>query len=76
MTKELIEHTNEQRQAIKQVYLTMFGKSLEEDLKSELNGDFEHVAVALLQPRFEYEANNLRKAIKVSKMILLSIFIE
>jgi len=64
VTKELIEHTNEQRQAIKQVYLTMFGKSLEEDLKSELNGDFEHVAVALLQPRFEYEANNLRKAIK------------
>lgn len=65
MTKELIEHTNQQRQEIKEKYLSMYGKTLEEDLKSELGGEFEHVAVALLMPRYEYDAHNLRKAIKV-----------
>lgn len=62
--KELVEHTNEQRQEIKQKYLTMYGKTLEEDLKSELGGELEHVAVALLMPAYEYDARNLRKAIK------------
>jgi len=62
--KELTEHTNEQRQEIKLKYLTMYGKSLEQDLKSELGGELEQVAVALLMPRYDYDAHNLKKAIK------------
>ena len=61
--KELVEHTNQQRQQIKEKYLELYGKTLEHDLKSELKGNFEDVAVALLKPRFEYDAENLRKAI-------------
>ena len=52
----------------------MYGKTLEEDLKSELGGQFEQVAIALLMPRYEYDARNLRKAIKVSKFYNLSIY--
>ena len=63
--KELVEHTNQQRQQIKEKYLEFYGKTLEHDLKSELKGNFEDVAVALLKPRFEYDAENLRKAIHV-----------
>jgi hypothetical protein len=50
----------------------MYGKTLEEDLKSELGGELEHVAVALLMPAYEYDARNLRKAIKVIIICFIS----
>ena len=63
--KELVEHTNQKRQQIKEKYFELYGKTLEHDLKSELSGNFEEVAVALLKPRFEYDAENLHNAIHV-----------
>ena len=63
--KEIIEHTNAQRQLIKEKYQNMYGHTLEQDLKSELNGNFEDVVVALLEPRVHYEAHCLRNAIHV-----------
>jgi len=61
--REIIEHTNAQRQLIKQKYQIMYGHSLEQDLKSELSGNFEDVVIALLEPSIEYEARCLRDAI-------------
>ena len=43
----------------------MYGHTLEQDLKSELNGNFEDVVVALLEPRLEYEAHCLKNSINV-----------
>jgi len=61
--KELTTHSNAQRQEVKEKYLAMYGNPLEHDLKDELKGKLEDVCVALLQSRFEYDAQNLRKAI-------------
>ena len=62
--REISSITNAQRQIVKDKYLSMYGHTLEEDLKSELNGDFEDIIIALLKPRFEYEAECIREAIK------------
>ena len=66
LIKELTTHSNAQRQEVKNKYLAMYGNPLEHDLKDELKGKLEDVCVALLQSRFEYDAQNLRKAIHVS----------
>ena len=77
--KEIIEHTNAQRQLIKEKYQNMYGHTLEQDLKSELNGNFEDVVVALLEPKVQYEAHCLRDAIHVylkkKKLIIFKIYL-
>uniref|UniRef100_A0A4W4FUA0 Annexin n=1 Tax=Electrophorus electricus TaxID=8005 RepID=A0A4W4FUA0_ELEEL len=55
-----------QRQQIKMVYKRDFGKDLDEDLKSELSGQFEKVVTGLLKTAPVYDAYELRNAIKVS----------
>ena len=62
--KEIIEHTNAQRQLIKEKYKVMYGHTLDQDLKSELGGNFEDVVIALLEPRVQYDASCLRNAIQ------------
>jgi annexin A7/11 len=64
--KEMLAFSNAQRQVIKDKYYNMYGKTLEEDLKSELNGNFENIVIALLKPRFVYEAECMNKAMKVN----------
>ena len=61
---EIVAHNNKQRQLIKEKYIAMYGKTLEEDLKSELGGKFERVVVDLLKPRYEYEAECVKQAIQ------------
>ena len=68
--KEIISLNNNQRQIVKEKYKLMHGHSLEEDLKSELNGDFEDIVVALLKPKYQFEAECLRSAIHVKLFIL------
>lgn len=63
--KEISLLTNKQRQIVKEKYLAIFGHTLEEDLNSELSGDFEDIIIALLKPRYEFEAECLKKAIHV-----------
>ena len=41
----------------------MYGRTLEEDVKKELSGNFEKAVLALLEPVDEYEAHHLRNAI-------------
>ncbi|XP_075818633.1 annexin A13 [Microtus pennsylvanicus] len=56
--------TSEQRQQIKQKYKMKYGKDLEDVLKSELSGNFEKTALALLDRPSEYAARQLQKAMK------------
>ena len=63
--REIVKLSNAQRQIVKQVYFTLYGKKLEEDLKSELSGNFEKSVLALLDQVDEYEAKCLREAMKV-----------
>uniref|UniRef100_A0A8C5LBZ2 Annexin n=1 Tax=Jaculus jaculus TaxID=51337 RepID=A0A8C5LBZ2_JACJA len=56
--------TSAERQRIKQKYKSKYGKDLEEVLKSELSGNFEKTALALLDLPSEYAARQLKKAMK------------
>ncbi|OWK04277.1 ANXA13 [Cervus elaphus hippelaphus] len=60
----LSSRTSNERQQIKQKYKTAYGKDLEEVLKSELSGNFEKTALALLDRPEEYAARQLQKAMK------------
>jgi len=62
--KEVLAHANGQRQLIKKQYKTMYGHTLEEDLKSEINGNFLKGVLSLLEPTDEYEAHCVKRAIK------------
>lgn len=60
----LSSRTSNERQQIKQKYKATYGKDLEEVLKSELSGNFEKTALALLDRPSEYDARQLQKAMK------------
>ncbi|NWR20740.1 ANX13 protein, partial [Emberiza fucata] len=66
--KKIIEvlssRTSEQRQQIKQKYKDLYSKEMEEDLKGDLSGNFEKAVLALLDLPCEYEARELRRALK------------
>lgn len=58
----LCARTNDQRQEIARVFKTMYGKDLPKELKSELHGDFEGLALALMELPIKYDADQLYKA--------------
>ncbi|KAL8181719.1 UNVERIFIED_CONTAM: Annexin A13 [Gekko kuhli] len=60
----LSTRSSDQRQQMKQSYKALYGKDLEEVLKGELSGNFEKTALALLDRPCEYDARELRKAMK------------
>ncbi|KAK2167200.1 hypothetical protein LSH36_31g03026 [Paralvinella palmiformis] len=60
----LVDHSNDQRQEIKTQFATMFGQDMEQELKSELGGDFEEAVVALITPPRVYDAKQLKEAVK------------
>ncbi|KAL5010563.1 hypothetical protein ScPMuIL_012868 [Solemya velum] len=60
----LAYRSNPQRVEIRDTYKTMFGKDLIEHLKSELSGGFLETAKCLCMSPPEFDAYNLRKAIK------------
>lgn len=51
----------------------MFGKDLLKDLKSELSGNFEKVIRALCLPHADFDATELRNAIKVECLIFICV---
>ncbi|XP_060580366.1 annexin A6-like [Ruditapes philippinarum] len=60
----LCYRSNTQRQELVSTYKTMFGKDLIEDIKSETSGHFCDTLKALLMAPAEYDAYQLRKAMK------------
>eukprot|EP00918_Siedleckia_nematoides_P095806 GHVU01210245.1.p1 GENE.GHVU01210245.1~~GHVU01210245.1.p1 ORF type:complete len:321 (-),score=58.75 GHVU01210245.1:1955-2917(-) len=55
---------SDQRQQIKTLFKTMYGKDLIKELKSELGGKLEDVIVALMMKPEEYLAHQLRRAMR------------
>ena len=64
LIKICANRTNAQRQQIKQAYKSTYGRDLISDLKSELRGKFEDAMVALFTEPIEYDADQLRDAMK------------
>ncbi|XP_010149451.1 PREDICTED: annexin A1, partial [Eurypyga helias] len=60
----LTKRTNAQRQQIKAAYQQAKGKSLEEALKKVLKSHLEDVVVALLKTPAQFDAEELRAAMK------------
>ncbi|XP_052262546.1 annexin A4-like isoform X2 [Dreissena polymorpha] len=60
----LAYRTNAQRIQIKNMYKTCFGKDLVADLKSELGGHFEDAIIALTMTESEYDAYELKRAMR------------
>ena len=56
--------TNAQRVEIADAYKAYYGKDIREDLKSELHGNFKDTVIALFTDPIEYDADELRKAMK------------
>ena len=64
LIKICANRNNRQRQEIKNAYKAMYGRDLISDLKSELHGKFEDAMVALFTEPIEYDADQLRGAMK------------
>lgn len=64
ITSIITNRSSEQRQETKVQFAQMFGKELEDALKSELGGHYEDVVLALFKKPYEYEATELHRAIK------------
>ncbi|KAK3576860.1 hypothetical protein CHS0354_012915 [Potamilus streckersoni] len=60
----LAGHCNRERQELKTMYKTCFGRDLVEDLKSETSGKFRSLIEYLLMPSRELDACSLKKAMK------------
>ncbi|XP_003977448.1 annexin A1a [Takifugu rubripes] len=60
----LVKRSNEQRQQIKEAYQQSSGKPLEAALKNALKGDLEDVVLALLKTPAQYDAQQLKLAMK------------
>lgn len=60
----LVKRSNDQRQTIKETYQKTCGKPLETALKNALKGDLEEVALALLKTPAQYDAQQLKLAMK------------
>ena len=64
LIKICANRTNAQRQQIKSAYVSLYGRDLIADLKSELHGKFEDAMIALFTEPIEYDADQLREAMK------------
>merc|ERR1712136_54505 len=62
ITNIIARRSNAQRQELKRNFAQMFGQDLEDELKSELGGDFEDGVVALLMPTVDFDAYCLHEA--------------
>merc|ERR1712168_456276 len=60
----LTSMSNEQRQAMKLHYKTMYGKELTDHLKSEIGGKFEELVMAIMKPTAEFYAEAVHYAIE------------
>lgn len=59
-----VSKSNDERQSLRKAYKEAMGKELEEALKSALSGDFEDCIVQLFKDPSEFDAEQLKSAIK------------
>uniref|UniRef100_A0A8C2ZEP6 Annexin n=1 Tax=Cyclopterus lumpus TaxID=8103 RepID=A0A8C2ZEP6_CYCLU len=64
ITELLGSRTNKQRVPMVAAYKTTYGKDLFHDLKSELTGNFEKLVLAMVKSPGQFDASELREAIK------------
>ena len=55
--------SNKQRQELKKVFTSMFGRDLIKDLHSELSGDFRETIESMMMTPAEFDAASFKKAI-------------
>jgi len=60
----LAYRSNAQRQQLRTLFKTMYGKDLIDELKSELGGKFEDVVLGLMAVPADYDAYEIRRAIQ------------
>ena len=60
----VVNRTNAQRLQIKEAYKASYGRDLMKDLKSELHNHLEDAVIALFTDPIEYDADELRAAMK------------
>ncbi|XP_052271787.1 annexin A13-like [Dreissena polymorpha] len=60
----MASHTNQQRQEIALAYEKLYDKNLPAELKSEISGNFENLVLALLETPANYDAKEIKFAIK------------
>ncbi|XP_013870054.1 annexin A3a [Austrofundulus limnaeus] len=73
----LTQRSNAQRQLICKAYEKATGRTLEEDLKGDTDGHFEHLLVALITPPDVYDCHEVKRALKgpgTKNNILIEIF--
>lgn len=76
ITELITNRSNAQRQQVREKYPQMFGKKIEDALKSELGGHYEDVVLALFKEPIEYDAYEMHHAIKgagTSENVLIEI---
>ncbi|KAF3828462.1 hypothetical protein GH733_001959 [Mirounga leonina] len=62
---DIITHrSNAQRQQIRQIFKSHFGRDLMADLKSEISGDLARLILGLMMPPAHYDAKQLKKAME------------
>ncbi|KAL3867660.1 hypothetical protein ACJMK2_040531 [Sinanodonta woodiana] len=60
----LVGHSNRERQELKTMYKTCFGRDLVDDLKSETGGNFQKLIEYMMMPSRDLDAYSLKKAMK------------
>ena len=64
LIKFSVERSRDIREQISQKYSQIFNKSLIEDFKSYLSGDFKDTIIGLFTPLIDYDCKQLRKSVK------------
>lgn len=75
IVNEITNCTYLERVQVKNKYMTFYGKSLEDDFKSDLSGNFLKTVLALFKDPYEYQAEWLHKATDVFILFKKKIFL-